>query len=141
MLLRVIFAPKEETMTGTAKELRDAISRSRDGQEHWRCPPDLKEEVVRFVERQRDEGISLETLTRVLGISRSAIERWLRQRHRRIKPVCIVEEPLVPSVLSPVAPGQPSASTGDLVLVTPGGYRIEGLGLDAAVELLRGLGC
>lgn len=120
-------------MTLTAKELRDAISRSRDGQEHWRCPPDLKEEAIRFVERQRDEGISLSTLTRVLGVSRSGLERWLRSRPRQIKPVLIVDEP--------TDPGRPPASAEDLVLVTPGGYRIEGLGLDSALELIRGLEC
>ena len=114
-------------MTQTTESLRAAITRSKAGQKRWICPPDLKKEIVRHVRAGREAGAQVKTLAGELGVSQSGLERWLRDAAQGFRPVRLVEEP---------APG-----TESIVLLTPGGYRLEGLSPRSAAELLRHLGC
>ena len=107
-------------------ELREAITRSRVGQTRWRCPAELREEIVGFTNERRREGVSVMKVARELGMSESGLNRWLPKGDGRLRPVCVVEEP---------------SSSDQLVLVTPGGYRLEGLNASCAADVLRRLGC
>lgn len=124
-------------MTTKAAQLREAIARSRTGEGRWRCPKPLRREAARYAEAQIQRGRRLHEVARELGISRSGLARWLRRGEGRIRPVRVIESPLPPP--SP-APAESSGAEG-LVLVTPDGYRLEGLDSAAAVEILRGLQC
>ncbi len=100
-------------------ELREAIVRSRSGQERWRCPAELREQIVRFTRECQRDGIAAKTVAKELGISDSGLSRWLQAADKRLRPVRITEAAASP---------RPEP----LVLVTPGGYRLEGLRVDSA---------
>lgn len=113
-------------MTQETEELRAAITRSRANVVRWRCPAPLKQEIVALTEKRRAEGAPIMTIARELGVSESGLNRWLQKTSGGIRPVRVVEQP---------------AAKDELVLVTPGGYRLEGLSPVSAADLLRRLGC
>ena len=113
-------------MMRNIEELREAIVRARNGRPRWRCPAELREEVVDYSKTRRSAGESLVQIARDLGMSESGLNRWLQKAGGALRPVRITED---------------SASRDDLVLVTPTGLRLEGLCVTSAADLLRRLGC
>ena len=114
-------------MTTTFSELRETIIRSRAGQDRWRCPKPLRQQIVDFANTQRQEGMAVFKIAKRLGISESGLARWLQGGGQgKLRPVRIAETPTPQT---------------KMVLVTPGGYRLEGLDVASAVDLLRRLGC
>jgi hypothetical protein len=71
----------------------------------------------------------MQEIAKELGVSESALWCWLQGDEAKAKlwPVRLVEAA--------------ATSSGSLVLVTPGGYRLEGLNVLAATEVLRQLRC
>lgn len=116
-------------MTSDSSELREAITRSRAGQIRWRCPRPLRARIVAFTQQRQQAGISIEKTARELGVSASGLTRWLQAGEPRLRPVRIAEAPTE------------SPSPDSLVLVTPGGYRLEGLSPASAADLLRRMAC
>lgn len=112
-------------MTETAQQLRNEIAHSRAGQERWRCPVELRKKIVEFARQGKRDGVPVLRMAEQLGLSTSGLRRWLAGRPR-VRPVRVREEP------------GPSPS---LVLVAPGGYRLEGLDVSSAVDILRRLPC
>jgi hypothetical protein len=112
--------------------LRSELEVARAGRRRWRCPPSLRERVVAFA---RDEiesrGRSLYGVAKDLGLSCSSLARWLRrdrpvvESRSRFRPVHVVAE------------GR--EQIGHLTLVTPAGYRVEGLTIAAVAGLLARL--
>jgi len=113
-------------MTKNADALRDEITRSRSGLDRWRCPDGLRRKIVEYAEQGRGEGIPVARLAERVGLSTSGLRRWLSQGRGVLRPVRVQES----------APAVPS-----LVLITPGGYRLEGLDASSAADLLRRLAC
>ena len=113
-------------MTRDFTELREAITRSRAGQTRWRCPAKLRAEIVEFTQARRREGVSVMKVAKELGMSESGLSRWLQKKDGQLRPVRLAETP---------------SSHDQLVLVTPGGYRLEGLSPRGAADVLRTLGC
>ena len=113
-------------MTEEFQQLREEILGSRAGQVRWRCPQDLREKVVQAVEQGRRDGQSTHQMAEALGLSNSGLRRWLKPAVAQLRPVRMREQ---------------SAVGNALVLVAPGGYRIEGLDSSSAAELLRRLRC
>lgn len=105
--------------------LREAIERSRAGKSRWRCPQGLRSEVVALARERRAAGEGLARIARDLGLSESGLSRWLR--------------PSGDTGFREVRLGPESSSSGDLVLVTPRGFRLEGLSEGLALRLLREL--
>ncbi len=103
--------------------------------------PAERAQLLAEVDRRRGEGQSLEAACRTVGISDKSYRTWREDAAplpamrpvevTALVPVAPVErEPLVP-VLAP--------ALATLVLVAPGGFRIEGLGVESAAALLRAL--
>lgn len=113
-------------MTMNAAQLRAEITESRVGQDRWRCPPVLRKKVVEFAEQGRREGVAVSRLADEVGLSVSGLRRWLDKGRARLRPVRVHEV---------------SPEGASLVLVTPGGYRLEGLDASSAADLLRRLAC
>lgn len=113
-------------MMRNVEELREAIAESRNGQSRWRCPTELREEVVSYAKNRRSAGESVVQMAQKLGMSESGLNRWLQKVAGTLRPVRVVDT---------------LASQDQLVLVTPTGYRLEGLSVTCAVDLLRRLGC
>ncbi len=114
-------------MTTTFSELRESIIRSRAGHKNWRCPATLRQQIVAFANTQRQEGMAILKIAQQLGLSQSGLNRWLEGAEEgKLRPVRIAD-PTTPQAM--------------MVLVTPGGYRLEGLDVVSATDLLRRLGC
>jgi transposase-like protein len=113
-------------MTMKPQQLRDEITRSRAGQDRWRCPSALRKRIIEFAEQGRREGVSVARLADQVGLSASGLRRWLERGAGVLRPVRVQE----------ASPASPS-----LVLVTPGGFRLEGLDASSAIDVLRRLAC
>ncbi len=114
-------------MAKQIEELRVAITKSRVGQSRWRCPVPLRDEIVGYAKARRHSGASVLRIARELGVSETGLTRWLQIESGTLRRVRVQAS---------------SASTPTkLALITPGGYRLEGLSTSSAAELLRRLGC
>ena len=93
-----------------------------------RIPDGVRARVLAYIRRQRAVGASWQTVARAVGVSASALKNWSRVSPpaRRLLPVVVS-----PAETEPSAPG--------LAIVSPAGYRVEGLDLATATALLRAL--
>lgn len=96
-----------------------------------RVPEELRQLAIRFGRWALDEGESLGEAAAQLGVSRATLERWLD------------EEPAGDSsAVREVVVRAEEAGAGSgagLTLVTPEGFRIEGLAVADLTALLRSL--
>ena len=86
-----------------------------------------------YARRQRAAGYSWTRIARTVGLSVGSLKNWSRvpPPARILVPVAVTAST---GVATPVVP--PAA----LVVVSPGGYRVEGLDLTTVSALLRALG-
>ncbi len=114
-------------MTDRAAEYKEKLAeiRKRGGQ-RWRTPAGLREEIAAWASELQNTGHGVGAIAAAIGLSESALRRWIAPsevegRLRRVR-----------------VPGSHSSTVGAaLSLVTPGGYRLESLSIDQAVEVLR----
>ena len=115
-------------MTAQIAELREAIAVGRAGQPHWRCPLPLRAKIVEYSRNRHASGSSIALIAQDLGLSEACLRRWMTVAAGS-------------GDFRPVRVEDPSPSARGLCLVTPGGYRIEGLTAGNVVDILRSLGC
>jgi len=97
-------------------------------------PQELHAEVERYAALRRRAGASWRTIAGSVGVSASALQRWgarerssaVRAGLRRVR----VRREWVPSQ---------TVASATLVLISPSGFRVEGLGVAQALEMLREL--
>ena len=95
-----------------------------------RYPEDLRAEIVTLARAGRAAGRSLGSLARGVGLSVPTLTGWLRRpAPGRLRRVTVAPSPS-PAIVAPARP---------LVLVTPQGFRVEGLDLATMVTMLRRL--
>lgn len=107
-------------------------------QKKWRAPEALRERVLAYTRRRRDQGETVSEIAGQVGMVESTLYRWLRRaesdRHRRLSQVAIV----------PAGDGKVLAEherqTRPVRLITPQGYVVEGLDVDGLAVLLEALG-
>jgi hypothetical protein len=87
---------------------------------------ELRMEAVSYLARKKREGVGLERVASELGVSSWSLLRWVRDSETR-------------PGLVPVEVEQ-SEETMTLTLVTPLGYRIEGLSEEGVLRLVERLG-
>jgi hypothetical protein len=92
-------------------------------------PSEVREVLVAYALEQRERGKSWATIAEALGVSSSALIRWSRRGLARCEGPVPVE----------VRVEEPSDGTA-VTLVSPAGYRIEGLGVSEALLAFRELG-
>src|SRR2546426_5099213 len=92
-------------------------------------PDAVRAEVLAYARRQRAAGRSWARIAHVVGLSAGALKNWSQTPGPA--------RTLVPVEVATSVPGVPAAA---LVVVSPGGYRVEGLDLPTATALLRALG-
>lgn len=111
--------------------------------------------VTEIDRRYRAGEGALRTIAASLGITDTNYYNWLKAGIRPVKmrPVevtAVVPAPVVAPAVAPPAPAPVPASAptttvtvasvaSSLTLVSPGGYRIEGLAVETAAQLLRAL--
>ncbi|MBM4079949.1 MAG: hypothetical protein FJ278_09640 [Planctomycetes bacterium] len=111
----------------------ELVGHREGGRTHDGYPAALRSKIVEYAGLRRQKGTGSWSVARELGVAASSLDRWLRNASGSCGPRR--SKALVPVVVR--KPGEENARK--LVVVTPRGYRVEGLGLDAAVALLRGL--
>ncbi len=117
-------------MDEAGREAREAVRRLGRRGPTSRVPVAVREKVLWYAERERRRGTSWRRIAATVGLSSTALQRWAAARppaRRRLAPVTVTE----PASAAPAEAG--------VTLVTPTGYRLEGLGLEAALGVLRHL--
>jgi hypothetical protein len=113
-------------MDARVKRFREAVARSGVGGVGRRYPVELRAMAVAVAKDRREEPLS--RVAADLGICAVSLQRWLEQGQPvRFRPVEV--EPGVREMPVPPARG--------LALITPRGYRVEGLEAAELVSLLR----
>ena len=104
-----------------------------------------REALLAKVDELRAGGRNMEAACRALGIADSSYRKWKAagaplptMRPVEVRALVPVPMPTALALAPPRPAGEPVALAG-LVLVAPGGYRVEGLGVEAAAALLRAL--
>ena len=101
----------------------------------WRCPSELREEIVGYALTCRETGEALAPISDRLGMIESTLARWLRQRKKKeevlrgFRSVAIVPSDEI----------QRSICGPQLRLITADGHIIEGLDLESAAYLLKAI--
>ena len=116
------------------ERLRKAIEASRAAWQgpRWRCSAGLRKEIVNYARHEVAGGASVRATAQRLGVSDTTLTRWLEagKQASQFRPVQIVVEPEPPEQEASKVP----------VLVSPGGYRVEGLDVEQLAALLLRLG-
>ena len=93
-----------------------------------RIPDEVRVVVLGYAGEARSAGYSWRQVSETVGLSTSLLQRWNRAGKSRAK--------LRPVV---VAGALRSVERVDLVLTSVGGERLEGLGVEEAIRIFRGL--
>src|SRR2546425_11029915 len=92
-----------------------------------RIPEAVRAQVLAYARRQRAAGHSWVRIAHAVGLSVGSLKNWSR-----------TPAPARALVRVEVAAAEVRAAA--LVVLSPGGYRVEGLDLPTAITLLRALG-
>jgi len=103
----------------------------------WQCPAKLRLRIVLYAVQRREAGETLADIAVRLGLVESTLGRWLRRERTEETATGFRSVAIVPAA---AAPGRSRVEAKELTLVTPGGYRVEGLDAESAAYLLRVLG-
>jgi transposase-like protein len=95
-----------------------------------RYSPALRGQAVAFAQRRGRSGIPVAAMARELGLRPRVLRLWLQEPRTK---------PRLRRVALEAAPAASAPSPGPPVLVTPHGFRVEGLDVTSLVTLLRGL--
>ena len=116
-------------MAISASEARRAVASLGKRGKTTRVPDSVRRIVLDYIGEARADGMPWDEISNSVGLSKTAMQRWERAkpvRRGRVKPVT------VKTVTVAVRPPR-------LVLITSRGDRLEGLGVEQAVTVLRGL--
>jgi hypothetical protein len=101
-----------------------------------RVPQWARRAVLAYVEAAREEQVAWWQIAEEVGISETALRRWQgKDRDGDLVALLPVE---VMAEENAVVEAMPSAGAG--TLVSPGGYRVEGLGVEQLAALLARIG-
>lgn len=116
-------------MSDTAQALRALLAQTRPQPANAGYPVEVRARVAAWAMSQRESGATWKQLGDQLGLGVTTLHSWTaateRAAPRTFLPVCVDFTP----------PGPP-----EYALVSPRGYRVEGLGLGQLVSLLGQLG-
>jgi len=115
-------------MESEARVIRDMVAALDRRLPTTPYPAEIRHRVGRYAQRRRDQGCSWHAIARETGISINALQKW----------TAAVRESRPPTGLVPVQIRPCSEETIPApVLITPGGYRVEGLDLAGCALLLQ----
>jgi hypothetical protein len=108
-------------------DLRRELSGIERGPGRW-YPPTLRERITRWTRRRRSDGASLREIGDEIGMSWETLRRWSTSTAES------------PPAFVPVEVVDDHRGDHALAIVTPAGYRIEGITIADAIALVRELG-
>lgn len=114
-------------MDAGARRFRKQVRAENEGRRgtRLRYSEELRAEAVRYLERRRQEGVSAKQAASELGVSGWSLSRWSRASWSKLRRVEVVETATDATLLT---------------LVTPRGYRIDGLSEESLVRVVERLG-
>ena len=117
-------------MEKKARRFREEAARYNRGRKgvRLRYPGNLRRQALSYCSERQRQGGSLKKIAEELGIHGWSLNRWIREAKKKAEFVKVEVQP--PSKPNP-------AATGSCVLVTPEGYRVEGLTLNGVGHLLQ----
>jgi len=101
-----------------------------------RLPEELRSEIARYASIERRRGAGVREIAGSVGVSPESIRRWTTSRTSIPRPTRTTSRALVPVV---VREDRDDSDSRGVSLTAPGGYRVDGLTVAAAAELLRRL--
>jgi hypothetical protein len=101
----------------------------------WRCPSDLRSRIVSYAQLCRERGDPLGDIAARLGLIESTVARWLRREKKREQPG-FRSVAIIPAEEGELCDRAPTS----IRVVTPHGYRIEGLDAQTLAYLLQVVG-
>ncbi len=116
-------------MTEKASEYRARLSEIRQlGRKRWRTPRALREEITEWARELQSSGYAISWIALEIGLSESALRRWLDSDNKgkgfqAVRLVASIKE----------------AISGKPALISPSGYRLEGLSLADTIDVFRRL--
>ncbi len=110
-------------MEKEAEFIRRAV-RARDKQ---RYSPELKARIIAYVEQRRAIGASQSTIAQEVGVKWMTLQSWLAKAK---EPTALVPVNIREIITEPAH---------QLAIISPSGFRLEGLDADDAVALFRTL--
>jgi hypothetical protein len=116
-------------MEVSLQSARRALARLGERGRTTAVPDEVRQVLVAYAREQRKRGRSWVSIAASLGVSSSALIRW----SQRGAPRCARAVPVEVRVEEP-------RSGAAVTLVSPAGYRIEGLAVSDALQALRELG-
>jgi transposase-like protein len=117
-------------MTGRHGSALRAALASHEAGRGKRYPAELKARITEFARARRGEGASWAKISSDVGVPFETLRRW-----------CVASEPKASSSRAMVSVRiVPDAAERTVTVGSPGGFRIEGLTLHQAVDVLRSLG-
>ena len=118
--------------THEAETLRRDLRR-RGGARGKRFDPELRRRIIAFAEHRRRDGASWMAISTELGACFETVRRWCGgggiAATRQLRRVEVAADPVVEV-----------RARAPLAVVTPSGLRVEGVGIDEVVALVRALG-
>ena len=126
------------------EQFRQEVERLREGRRGGSgpFPEPLRAFAVRYLAYALEKGDTVKAVVERLGVSEPTLQAWRRGQTPGGKKSQSSEPraaPLLPVVVQPPKTHAPVATT--FAVVSPQGWRVEGLGLEEAAQLLRRLAC
>ncbi len=126
------------TLTDEAKAIRNELQQQRAGRGPY--TKEMRCKIVAWYVRAKDAGMPLADMLRLLGVKPQLIDKWYEADLRRaativpvpVTPPADMTKQIVPVVVEDSFPFGPGVT-----FETPSGYRITGLTLGQALDLLR----
>jgi hypothetical protein len=118
-------------MNPELKELRRQIAKLRKHSPRRQLTPEIRQQAVVYVKSRLDHDETLSNIAREIGVSYSYAKGLLYDNNES-DPECTT---LVPVQITPDVDQSPQEPT--LELVSPAGYRLQGLSFQQALEAMR----
>lgn len=119
-------------MKDEVRDLRSELERIES--RHGPCvPTELRHRVAKWLREQRAEGRTGAELAAELGIAAGTVFRWSSERE------VVHREGGAGTAIVPVNVVPDAATTARVAIVSPSGFRMEGITLEDAVRALREL--
>jgi hypothetical protein len=126
------------TIQNEAKKIRRSIPRLKAGEKR-RFTPKLRARILDWIDRAKADGLRDADCSRLLGIAATQFNAW-RSSSQAIVPFELPMDWRVEPITRDLVPIQIPAGielTSGVVVVSPRGFRVEGLNLEQAYALLR----
>ena len=126
----------------SAESIRALVVTSRPQFASAGFPAEVRERVKTYVQDGWRRGLQTEVIAREIGLSRTTVREWVGTPTGPVTPFLRVElaaDAVAVAAAAPLGhPPAPAATT--CVLLSPKGFRVEGLTVDAIAALLERLG-